>query len=418
MKLERTNLKSKYMEEIYQQWLQTSILFPDFLPETSFDTKLINEKYIDNVSNNFNYHFNKLSKKVFTNKKKWQIKTLKLLHTTLNTESVINIHSILDNDRLSAIENEVGLFFSKARIFAPDFTFSDIGQAIRNYIVFIMFKEMNHIDTEFSTPCFGYSMLYPFTDNYIDNPCNSLEDKKYYNDMIREKIKGNVVIPKSVHQEKTCQLLDYIESQYNRDCDNSIYTLLLMMLEAQEISMTKQKIPALSQEDRLHISIYKGGISVLIDRYLINKELTSDDITFYLSFGLFLQLADDLLDITDDLKTGNQTIFTLNTSSDQIEQLINKLLNFVHDLFLNYTAINDNFKSFVLSNCYYLILYGVSENSEYLSLVYRDMILEYLPVSYSYLQKTKENLKQLDHPKVQRKYKKLLDEFMKKLLPS
>jgi geranylgeranyl pyrophosphate synthase len=176
--------------------------------------------------------------------------------------------------------------------------------------------------------------------------------------------------------------------------------------------MTQQKIINLTEKERLKISIYKGGLSVLIDRYLINKTLAEEDIIFYLSFGFFLQLADDLLDIREDIETGSQTIFSLDVSSEHLELLVNKLFAYVHNLFSNYTSINENFKDFVLKNCYYLILYGVSENKEVLSKAYLNKLEKYFPVHYSYLDDLKVSIQQLNATVKQSNYMKLLDDFL------
>lgn len=412
MQINQDIMKSKYLNHIYQQWHISSTHFPDFLTEITLDEKINHEVFVDSALNDFKAHFHSFSQRIPFGRKNWRIKTLSLVHNVLATENIIGIHSVLKDEDLQRIQNEIGEFLSKAREFAKELTFSDIGQAARNYMVYMMFKEMNHINTGFSEACFGYSMLYPFTDNYIDNTNLSSAEKVTYNNIIREKIKGEPVNTESSHERKTCKLLDFIDANYNRITDNSIHTLLLMMLEAQEISMTQQKKNNLSEADRLHISIYKGGISVLIDRYLINMALTEEDIIFYLSFGFFLQLADDLLDISEDIKSGSQTIFTLDTSREHLENLINKLFNYVHCLFNNYKSRNEKFKNFILSNCYLLILYGVSENRDSLSPTYLKVLEHYFPVRFMFLENIKNSLKQLNYAESQDTYMKILDEIL------
>lgn len=412
MNLEKDTIKTIYINEIYQNWLITPCHFPEFLPEISLDNKISNEDYLESTLNDFDSKLNHLTKKPFIRRKKWRKKFSKMFHDFLRTENILGIYFVLKDRTLEKMENEILEFLSKARNFESELSFTDIGQAVRNYIVFIMFKEMNHISTGFSHACFGYSMLYPFTDNYIDNTGLSASEKEAYNNMIRDKILGKAVNPESSHQIKTCKLLDYIESEYNRSLDTCIYSLLLMMLEAQELSMSKQKRRDLTEKDILHISIYKGGLSVLIDRFLINKELTGEDIFFYLSFGFFLQLADDLLDIKEDIKAGSQTVFTYHASCNQTEQMVNKLFHYVHNLFHSYSALNEDFKNFVLSNCYFLILYGVSENSEFLSPSFQNKLEQYFPVRFSCLTNVNKKLMQYKESNIQNNYKKLLDEIL------
>jgi len=140
--------------------------------------------------------------------------------------------------------------------------------------------------------------------------------------------------------------------------------------------------------------------------------LTEEDIIFYLSFGFFLQLADDLLDISEDIKSDSQTIFTLDTSREHLENLINKLFNYVHCLFNNYKSRNEKFKNFILSNCYLLILYGVSENRDSLSPTYLKVLEHYFPVRFMFLENIKNSLKQLNYAESQDTYMKILDEIL------
>ncbi len=412
MQINKDLIKSTYINRISHHWTITPNQFPVFLNEISTEQKNVNEEFIDTVFKDFTSHFQSISKGTFLRRRKWRKKTLTMVHGILNSEDIIGIHTILRENDLEKMQQEIGEFLYKAREFDKDLTVTDIGQAVRNYIVYMMFKELNHIDRNFSQACFGYSMLYPFTDNYIDNINLSTKEKTLYNNIIRDKIIGKDVKTQSMHQSKTCMLLDFIESEYARSSDTSIYTLLLMMLEAQEISMTKQKENQLSEQERLHISIYKGGLSVLIDRYLINKPLTEEDMIFYLSFGFFLQLADDLLDIAEDIKAGSNTIFTSDTSSHYLESLINKLITYVNHLFGSYHAMNHDFKDFVLKNCYFLILYGVSENKELLTPAYFHQLEKYFPLHFSYLATIRDRSNQINASITQANYNMLLEEIL------
>ena len=74
------------------------------------------------------------------------------------------------------------------------------------------------------------------------------------------------------------------------------------MLEAQEISQKQADASLfLTERNIMDISIYKGGLSVLIDRFFINLKMTEEEILFYFGFGFLLQLCDDLQDIGEDL---------------------------------------------------------------------------------------------------------------------
>lgn len=278
-----------------------------------------------------------------------------------------------------------------------------------------MFKEIHQVKTGFSKACFGYSMLYPFTDNYIDSNDISDLEKMEYNQIIRDKLSGKTVFPKSTHQKKTCDLLEAIENDYPRNLDSSVYALLQMMLDAQEKSLHQQNTDSkLTSEERLKISIYKGSISVLIDRFFVNKEITEEDLLFYLGLGFFLQLADDLQDIEEDSIKGNQTIFTLDLRLEEEEKLVNKLLHFIHHLMNTYQAENNVFKDFIIFNCYQLIFLSLDGSKKFFSEKYLSDLEKYLPITYNFLDTLKGNLFLNNDFKMDEKYMKLLDDILLK----
>ena len=424
MLLESNKDIQNYLNTMKSEWLAASNYFPDFLSEISKETKTRNEQYIQTISNDFQKQLKGFSRIPIGHKKRKQ-KMINLLTDVICNETIIGIHYCMDQKTLEAFQEELKEFLRHVRKFAPELSFDDVGQALRNYIVYVMFKEIKQIKSGFSMAGFGYSMLYPFTDNYIDSINYSDKEKTEYNKIIRDKIEGKEVHPKSMHQRKTCELLQAIESEYPRDNDSTVFTLLLMMLEAQENSIRQQykmnwqanslvmkKDLPLTAGERLDISLYKGGISVLIDRFFVQKEITEDEWIFYLGLGFFLQLADDLQDIKNDSMQGNQTIFTVDLHHGQEKKIVNKMLHFVHHIMDAYQAENDIFKNFILSNCYQLIYSSAIGSKEFFSKDYLDELEKYLPVTYPFLENTKKNLIENKDTKIQDRYMKILDDII------
>lgn len=191
-----------------------------------------NEEAIRGISDSISSQFRSYPRLPFK-RNKWKNRLLSTINDFLNKETIINLHTVADDDTIQHFQDELKDLIRHIRAFSPELTFEDMGQAIRNYTVYIMFKELNNVTTSFNKAAFGYSMLYPFTDNYIDSSKHSPATKNEYNEMIKDKIEGKPVNPKNDHQLKTCDLLQAIASHYPRELDSSIYTLLLMMLEAQ-----------------------------------------------------------------------------------------------------------------------------------------------------------------------------------------
>ena len=412
MLLDKTTIRENYLHIIEKKWLEAPDTFPAFLPKVSREKQEQNEQYIQAVSSAFQNHM-----KCFPRKSKdretWKKEMLLMLGKVLREEEIIGIHLSMDQKSIEAFVEELRDFLRHVRKFAPELSLEGIGQAIRNYIVYAMFVEIHQVSSGFSKAAFGYSMLYPFTDNYIDSPTNSDRDKAEYNHMIRTKIAGGQVRTKTAHQQKTCELLGMIESDYPRKSGSAIYMLLLMMLEAQEESLRQQNSAAeLTPGERLEISIYKGGLSVLIDRFFVRKEITEEDLIFYLGFGFFLQLADDLQDIKDDSTKGHQTILTIDHHSDYEERVVNKLLHFVYQITKSYPAENDSYKYFILSNCCQLVYTSVTGSREYFSQEYLHDLENYLPVTYPFLENMKKSRLETKDSKIHDKYMKILDEMI------
>lgn len=414
------------LEKVKTIWLEASDRFPTHLTEYTPEQQLLNEAYANQVSKSFHDQMNRYPRLKFR-RRNWSKQTQSFLMKLLNEEQIIGIHNAMSRQELTAFYQELMKFTEHARTFAPGLSFGDLGQAIRNYIVFAMFKVINRNpsapnqsvsdsstdnsgNTGFSKAGFGYSMLYPFTDNYIDTIANTLADKQEYNQLIRDTIEGKKVTFKDNYHKQTYLLLKAIEEAYPRDTDSDIYTLLLMMLEAQEESLAQQsRNHILTPDQRLDISLFKGGVSVLVDRYLINKPLSEEDYLFYLGFGLFLQLADDLQDIGEDSRNGYQTIFTLNLESSGEERLVNKLLNFLHTIMEAYSAENNCFKEFVKQSSYLLIYSSVIGSKEFFSEPYLIQIAKGLPVTVPYLEQLKAGLIERQDQVTQDQYRKLLD---------
>jgi len=412
MVLKKTIVKDFCQNKIKNEWIGSEDSFPDFLSAISNKTKAENEKYIQTISISLRKQINSFSRFPI-GRKRWKRKTLNLFKQVLSNESIIGTHRILSQQTIDSFQDELIEFLRQVRKFSPELSIDGIGQAIRNYIVYLMFNELNQVNNGFNTACFGYSMLYPFTDNFIDSKEYSDEEKKQYNQIIRDKIEGKIVHPESTHEEKTCALLQAIESKYPRNNDSTIFNLLLMMLEAQEDSLFQQNtINSLTFDERLDISLYKGGISVLIDRFFVDKEITEDDLLFYLEFGFFLQLADDLRDIEEDCNNGNQTIFTLDLQFEQQEKIVNKMLHFLHRIMDSYQIENNNFKIFILENCYQLIFTSVAGSKSFFSKEYLDKLEIYLNFSYLFLENLENSQPKNNNLGTTYNYMKILDEMI------
>ena len=108
------------------------------------------------------------------------------------------------------------LFINDCRNFDKNIDYKDIGQAMRNVWIVNIFQKVMGKDIEFSKAIFGYSMLYPYTDNYLDNIKVTLESKNDFNNRFSKKLSGENIEAKDSYEEKVYKLVDCIEEVFNR----------------------------------------------------------------------------------------------------------------------------------------------------------------------------------------------------------
>lgn len=412
------------LPRIRELWLSSRDTFPNFLPAISHLEKRENETWVTAAMENFQRHAKafpsrgKLAVRLpFPQKqaaqsilphspspqlKKWTKEMETLFHDLLSDEPILGIRRAMSEESLSSFQASMKGFLRQVRSFAPEMKSEDIGQALRNFMVYSIFREQNGLPQDCPSSIFGYSMLYPFTDNFLDDPARTPEEKKHFNLLIHHTISGLPITPQSGHEEKTAQLLARIAAvypdsssaaSYGETAGKDIRQGLLLMLEAQEISQkqTDDSLP-LTERNIMDISIYKGGLSVLIDRFFINLKMTEEDLFFYFGFGFLLQLCDDLQDIGEDKKNGSRTLLSSCNGPCETAARVNQLFSYTAALFDSCPCQNPAFRDFLRHNCYELILTSALGSGSWFDNAYLKKLEEYLPVSLSFLTEQKERL--------------------------
>lgn len=398
---------------IKEDWNKLDASVPDFLQSYLPTEKQANEQRTTKNLEQFKNQMN-CSPRLFGSKRKWREETEQMIDRLLWEEPLINIEGVISKKTFADLKNEAKCLLRRIRSFDSELSVNDMGQAVRNYLVYAIFLELNSLPQKCTASIFGYSMLYPYTDNYIDSKENSDAQVKHYNKLIFDKLSKkdmqNLQI-ESEYEQKTVELLSAIEEDYNKDDD--IFNGLLLMLEAQKISLIQSEInSSLNKADILDISIYKGGLSVLIDRYFINKPMTEADWHFYYGFGFLLQLCDDLQDISEDRVTKNDTLFSTAKTTDEVEQNIYRLLNYADYIFNSYISPNEPFKEFLRQHSFLLILISALGSKEHLSSKWLLWLDNKLPVSIAYIENMKESISLSALSENNEKLIKMLDEFL------
>jgi hypothetical protein len=227
----------------------------------------------------------------------------------------------------------------QARQFDPALSATDIFQASRNVWTAAGLQVLLGQPLELTPSIFAYSMLYPYTDNLLDDPQTSAEAKSAFNQRLHARLVGESPKPADHRERKVWALVDRIESQYDRAKYPDVYRSLLAIQKAQEESVGLRCESGLSAGQVAHGVFAKGGASVLADGYLAAGMLTREQEDFAFGWGVVLQLADDLQDLGDDAASGTATLF--NCGGEPLDVVTNRVFEFAERVFTRLNAFRD-----------------------------------------------------------------------------
>lgn len=207
-------------------------------------------------------------------------------------------------------------FVRRARRMAPELPLEAVGQALRNVWIGNSLQMLLDLPVALNRGLFAYSMLYPLTDNLLDDPRVAWAAKREFNRRFGRRLAGLPVEPTDAGEAAIFRLVGEIEAEYPRREFADVYASLLAIHAAQVESLLQQDAPELTDADLVAISCAKGGTSVLADLYLVAPRAAPAQQRFAFGYGVFLQLLDDLQDVEHDLAAGHQTVFTRAAGRD------------------------------------------------------------------------------------------------------
>jgi hypothetical protein len=217
-----------------------------------------------------------------------------------------------------------------ANRFDTTLSMPEIIQACRNAWTVCGLQPLLGDPMEITPSILGYSLLYPYSDNYLDHEKVSTPQKLLFSERFRDRLCGVPISPRNHHEALVWAMVRLIEEQYSRRCYPQVFDCLLAIHRGQEASIAQLKHGrACSDPELLRISCAKGGSSVLADACLSHGWLNNEESRFAFEWGVLLQLGDDLQDVRDDLRRGSVTLFTrAATLRIPLDGLVNQLLNF------------------------------------------------------------------------------------------
>jgi len=286
-------------------------------------------------------------------------------------------------------------FMEKVGAFDDGLSPTGIYQALRNIWIcntlqLFLDKSMNCSD-----PLFAYSMLYPYTDNLLDDHKLTNREKLEFIGSLGKLLEGEEIHAPHAGTMKWSTLVSRIEKEFPREIYPRVYQSLLSIYNAQLKSLNQHKTQGKNEYNYiLDISFEKGGSSVLADGFLISGELTESQEDFCYGLGTFLQLADDIQDIYPDSQKGHQTIFSIRTSRSRLDEPANHLFNYIPYILAPLGQKQETIGLFnIFMRSFHLhIMEAIGKNRELYSRKYVNRLQTYFPVSFSYIKKLRKKL--------------------------
>jgi hypothetical protein len=220
-------------------------------------------------------------------------------------------------------------FVQTARHFDPAVSDSSIFQASRNAWSMHGLQSLWGLPVQLTPSIFAYSMIYPYTDNYLDDPAIPAGAKGAFNESLARRLAGEDTVPANAHERAIWKLVGMIESQFARAQYPRVFDSLLAIHGAQcrSLSLLRQDASPYAV-DVLGISLEKGGASVLADGYLVAGTLGPADMEYTFGLGAFLQLVDDLQDVEQDRRAGLATVFSQTAGRWPLDKLTSRTFSF------------------------------------------------------------------------------------------
>ncbi|HEX9186951.1 MAG TPA: class 1 isoprenoid biosynthesis enzyme [Vicinamibacteria bacterium] len=273
-------------------------------------------------------------------------------------------------------------FAREARAFAPELRPEDLRQALRNVWIGNSLQMRLGVPIGVGPGLFAYSMLYPLTDNLLDDPAQDGRAKRAFSARFGRRLAGEAVPPDGEREAAVFELVRRIEGEFPRDAFPDVHESLLAIHRGQVRSLGQQDDPGLSDGDVLEISLEKGGSSVLADLYLVAGRPGASDERFAFGYGAFLQLLDDLQDVETDLAAGHQTLFTRAAGQGRLDVVTARLGRFV-DRVLDADPRDAleaaDWRDLVRRNCRMLLVGGVAEQAGRFSRRFRLQVERHWP---------------------------------------
>ena len=282
-----------------------------------------------------------------------------------------------------------------ARQFDPNLSMPDIIQAARNAWTACGLQPLLGERVALTPSILGYSMLYPYSDNFLDGEDVTAESKLRFSRRFRQRLRGEMLAAADEREAALWALVELIEGQYPRSLYPDVFDCLLAIHQAQEHSIAQVRSRS-SETELLHVSCAKGGSSVLADGILARGWLSKEESRVSFEWGVLLQLGDDLQDVREDMKRGSATLFSGPAARGELlDHRVVQLLRFserVSDRMARLPHGTAMLKGLLRMSWRSLILMAVAASHQHFSRRFLREVEQFSPFRFGFLRERRRKL--------------------------
>jgi hypothetical protein len=218
-------------------------------------------------------------------------------------------------------------------------------------------------------------MLYPYTDNLLDDPEVPAAMKQGMSCWLTGRLRGSPAPPQTPRGRDIGRLLDTIDRTYPVPDFPEVHWSLHAIHQAQTDSLRQHSpVPFSDAAELGSLSVAKGGASVLADGYLVAGKLTRPQADFLFGYGVVLQFLDDLQDVGRDLESRHHTVFTSGSARGPLDGLTNRLQGFIAWVFQSADGLAEEsrvaLQELITTSCGLMILHAVASHPQFFTREY------------------------------------------------
>lgn len=285
-------------------------------------------------------------------------------------------------------------FVREARGFDPTLSGEDIYQAGRNAWTANGLQWLLGTPVQITPSILAYSLLYPYTDNYLDEPDISVATKMAFNERFRQCLAGESIAADNMRERIIFDLVEMIEKEYPRSAYPPVFDSLLDIHRAQGQSLKLMRNSATPGEvDVLGLSFEKGGTSVLADGYLVSDSLSEAQREYTYGHGIFAQLLDDMEDVEQDSQAGRLTLYSELSGHSPLDELANRTIHFGRNVLIGLDCfdIDESVRELIRRGADLILIDTIGRIDRYYTPSYLRELEAHSPFRFSFLNEQRKD---------------------------